>query len=98
MVDFAAQRKNMVESQVRTGDVTDRRLIAAMLAIPREEFLPEAMRPLAYMDGEVRLAPAAPGTRPRALMEPRTSMRTGTWNSGAAIQSRSNAAPSTSPT
>jgi protein-L-isoaspartate(D-aspartate) O-methyltransferase len=71
MADTSAQRKNMVESQVRTGDVTDRRLIAAMLAIPREAFLPEVMRPLAYMDGEVLLAAAAPGSRPRALLAPR---------------------------
>jgi protein-L-isoaspartate(D-aspartate) O-methyltransferase len=69
MADFALQRKNMVESQVRTSDVTDRRVIRAMLEIPREAFVPEARRALAYMEGPVpvSLAPRAS----RALMSPR---------------------------
>jgi protein-L-isoaspartate(D-aspartate) O-methyltransferase len=48
MVDYSVERKNMVESQVRTSDVTDRRLLRAMLDVPREQFVPEAHRPLAY--------------------------------------------------
>ncbi|MFZ1192306.1 MAG: protein-L-isoaspartate O-methyltransferase, partial [Pseudolabrys sp.] len=36
MTDFAAARRNMVEGQVRTADVTDLRIISAMLEIPRE--------------------------------------------------------------
>ncbi len=40
MVDAALQRKNMVESQIRPSDVTDRRITAAMMAVPREAFLP----------------------------------------------------------
>ena len=71
MADTALQRKNMVESQVRPSDVTDRRIIAAMLEIPREEFVPDAMRPLAYMDGDVTMAASQPGRPPRALMAPR---------------------------
>jgi len=47
-LDFAAARENMVENDVRTNDVTDRRLIAAMRAIPREEFVPAAGREVAY--------------------------------------------------
>ncbi len=53
MVSFAVQRENMVESQVRTADVVDRRIIRAMLEIPREVFVPEDVRALAYMDGDV---------------------------------------------
>lgn len=53
MVSFAVQRENMVESQVRTADVVDRRIIRAMLEIPREAFVPEDVQALAYMDGDV---------------------------------------------
>jgi protein-L-isoaspartate(D-aspartate) O-methyltransferase len=40
MLDFAAARRMMVDGQVRTSDVTDLRIIAAMLEIPRERFVP----------------------------------------------------------
>ena len=53
MIDSKQQRINMVESQVRPSDVTDRRIIRAMLAVPREVFVPSALRDLAYMDGPV---------------------------------------------
>ena len=36
MIDFAAARRMMVDGQVRTSDVTDPRIIDAMLEIPRE--------------------------------------------------------------
>lgn len=62
-MDYAIQRKNMVESQVRPSDVTDRRIIRAMLDLPREGFVPERFRTLAYMDGPVPLIPAEGGKR-----------------------------------
>ena len=40
MIDFAAARRMMVDGQVRTSDVTDLRIIAAMLELPRERFVP----------------------------------------------------------
>lgn len=69
MIDAALQRKNMVESQVRPSDVTDRRIIRAMQDTPREEFVPAAMKPLAYMDTEISLAAGGQGAR--AIMAPR---------------------------
>ena len=42
MTDFAALRRMMVDGQVRTADVTDLRLLAAMLELPRERFFPGA--------------------------------------------------------
>ena len=67
----AVQRKNMVDSQVRPSDVTDRRIARAMLEIPREAFVPAAQRVVAYMDGN--LVVSADGERPsRALLAPRT--------------------------
>lgn len=72
MADFAEQRHNMVESQIRPSDVTDRRIIRAMSVLPRERFLPISLRTLAYMDDEVFLPPTSAGGAPRALMAPRT--------------------------
>jgi protein-L-isoaspartate(D-aspartate) O-methyltransferase len=60
MTDFAAARRNMVDGQVRTADVTDLRIISAMLAVPREMFLPPAKAGLAYLDLDV---PAGEGGR-----------------------------------
>jgi protein-L-isoaspartate(D-aspartate) O-methyltransferase len=69
-VDTAIQRKNMVESQVRPSDVTDRRIIRAMLELPREQFVSERVRDLAYMDGPVEV-PASPGSASRSLLPAR---------------------------
>ena len=53
MIDFAAARRMMVDGQVRTSDVTDPRIIAAMLELPRERFVPERKAALAYLDLDV---------------------------------------------
>lgn len=50
MSNFAVARQNMVDSQVRPSDVTDLRIIEAMLQVPREAFVPESLRTLAYLD------------------------------------------------
>ncbi len=65
MDSFAALRRVMVDCQLRTYDVTDRAVLAAADAVPREAFLPEALSHLAYLDQAVPL----PGTG-RALMAP----------------------------
>jgi protein-L-isoaspartate(D-aspartate) O-methyltransferase len=75
MVDFALQRKNMVESQVRPSDVTDRRIVRAMLEIAREPFVPAAVRSIAYMDGHLTLPRARAGEPARALLAPRLLAR-----------------------
>jgi protein-L-isoaspartate(D-aspartate) O-methyltransferase len=63
MTDFAAARRMMVDGQVRPGDVTDLRIIAAMLEIPRERFVPDRAAALAYLDADVPVAGNASGTR-----------------------------------
>jgi len=50
MSDFSTARQKMVDGQVRTSDVTDHRILDAMLAMPREDFVPEERRALAYLD------------------------------------------------
>lgn len=65
MTDFAAAREAMVDSQVRTSDVTRYSIIDAMSWCPRELFVPRARRDVAYAEAEI---PIAPG---RALLTPR---------------------------
>jgi protein-L-isoaspartate(D-aspartate) O-methyltransferase len=61
MIDFAAARRMMVDGQVRTSDVTDLRIIAAMLELPRERFVPEGSADLAYLDLDVTVTKAPAG-------------------------------------
>ena len=68
-MDFAGQRRNMVDGQIRPNRVTDERILEAMLAIPRELFVPKARRALAYADEAVEIAPG------RYLMEPMLAAR-----------------------
>ncbi len=70
MVDFAALRSRMVENQLRTFDITDRRIQDAMRLIPREVFLPASRRPLAYLDEPVALVEPEPGKLGRYLTRP----------------------------
>ncbi|MGB3024477.1 protein-L-isoaspartate O-methyltransferase family protein [Paradevosia shaoguanensis] len=69
MVDFARARAVMVDNQVRTSNVNERRLLAVLGQVPRERFVPESRRALAYIDeaipllgdaGARYLAPPAP--------------------------------------
>jgi len=68
MTDFAAARRMMVDGQVRTADVTDRRIIAAMLGLPRERFFPADKSQLAYLDLDA--AVSAAGRPVRCLLKP----------------------------
>jgi protein-L-isoaspartate(D-aspartate) O-methyltransferase len=70
MTDFAAARRMMVDSQVRTSDVTDPRIIAAMLELPRERFVPESKAALAYLDLDLPVTEPTAGQAPRRLLKP----------------------------
>jgi len=63
-MDYAAARQHMIDSQIRTSKVTDQAVIAALAAVPRELFVDEAHRKLAYID---RAVPIGAGRR---MMEP----------------------------
>ncbi len=63
-MNFAAARHNMVESQLRPNRVTDADLLAAFGAVPREMFVPDALRSVAYVDDDIEIA------ADRWLMEP----------------------------
>jgi protein-L-isoaspartate(D-aspartate) O-methyltransferase len=64
MTDFALARSKMIVSQVRPNGITDGRIIQAMASLPREIFVPEARRSLAYMDEDIDIGSG------RSLMEP----------------------------
>lgn len=64
MIDYAVSRRNMVESQIRTNKVTDSGLLAVMAELPRECFVPEPLRGVAYVDEDIPLGGG------RYLMEP----------------------------
>jgi protein-L-isoaspartate(D-aspartate) O-methyltransferase len=63
-MDFVAARHNMVENQVRTNRVSDERLLEAMAAVPREQFVPKALRGIAYVDDDIDIGGG------RVLIEP----------------------------
>src|ERR1043166_2190271 len=65
MADYAQARRVMVDRQVRTADVTDLRIIAALLEVPREAFVPAARRAVAYLDLDVPVNESG-----RALLKP----------------------------
>lgn len=66
MSDFSTRRVTMVDTQVRPSDVTKFPIIAAMLAVPREDFVPETAREAAYVGQNLAIAPG------RVIVEPRT--------------------------
>jgi protein-L-isoaspartate(D-aspartate) O-methyltransferase len=68
-MDYAVARQHMVDSQVRTNKVTDERLIEAIRTLPRERFVPEALRTRSYLDDDVEIAPG------RFLMEAMVTAR-----------------------
>jgi protein-L-isoaspartate(D-aspartate) O-methyltransferase len=59
MSGFSTARQKMVDGQVRPSDVTDIRILDAMLAVPREAFVPPDQRALAYLDLDIGVGEAA---------------------------------------
>jgi protein-L-isoaspartate(D-aspartate) O-methyltransferase len=63
MSGFATARQKMVDGQVRPSDVTDIRIIDAMLAVPREAFVPPNQSALAYLDRDLDVSESASARR-----------------------------------
>ncbi|WP_395623174.1 protein-L-isoaspartate O-methyltransferase [Sphingomonas daechungensis] len=53
--DYAAARQAMVDSQLRPQGVNDPSVIEAMSVVPREKFVPDELKPLAYIDRSIPL-------------------------------------------
>lgn len=69
-IDYAVQRMKMVDGQLRTTDITNPRLLAAMSDVPREAFVPAAKRSLAYIDEDLEVSSAGDAGQARYLMNP----------------------------
>ena len=67
--DFSELRVKMVDGQLRTTDVTNLRLLSAMLEAPREAFVPESRKALAYIDQNILISDQGAQTA-RYLMKP----------------------------
>ncbi len=66
MSEYAAAREHMVVNQLQPNRVTDTLVADAMMAVPRERFVPEALAGVAYMDEDIEISAN------RCLMEPVT--------------------------
>lgn len=69
VTDASAARQQMISGQIRPNKVTDQRVIDAFAAIPRESFLPRALKGVAYLDEDLQIKPG------RFLMEPMVMAR-----------------------
>lgn len=65
-VSFSQVRQNMIDSQIRPFSVIDKRIIEAFATLPREAFLPDSLKSMAYLgedlpmgDGRVLIEPPA---------------------------------------
>ncbi|TCK99465.1 protein-L-isoaspartate(D-aspartate) O-methyltransferase [Shimia isoporae] len=65
MTNYTALRTTMVDTQIRPSDVTKYTVIEAMLAVPREAYVPSAKREAAYVGEHVEL------TKDRVVLDPR---------------------------
>ena len=72
--DYAAARRVMIENQLRPQGVTDRGVLAAMDSVPREQFVPEDVRPLAYGDRGVAIGTGRHLAAPAVLGQLLTQM------------------------
>lgn len=70
MLDFAQARRTMVDSQVRTFDVHDIPLLAALEDVPREHFVPTQRAALAYSDLDLPVVDGSDGAEPRTMLRP----------------------------
>jgi protein-L-isoaspartate(D-aspartate) O-methyltransferase len=68
MTDFADARRHMVDGQIRPNDVTDLRILSAMLEVPRERFAPPAATSIAYLDLDLPVGEGAAASR--CLLKP----------------------------
>jgi protein-L-isoaspartate(D-aspartate) O-methyltransferase len=89
MSNYAARRAAMVESQLRARGIWDERVLAAMAAVPREEFVPRRSRHRAYADSALPIGGGQTISQPwivaaicqeLALTGPERVLEVGTWS------------------
>ncbi len=70
MTEYEERRIVMVESQLRPNEITDRALLTVMRKLPREIFLPEPLRGLAYRDEDMEVLSASEKSAAPFLLSP----------------------------
>lgn len=68
METYKALRRNMVDCQLRPNDITDLRILAAMDDVPREAFVPDHVKSVAYADKDLPIIGRDQSGGPRAMM------------------------------
>ena len=68
MEQYKELRRNMVDCQLRPNDITDLRILAAMDEVPREAFVPDALKPVAYADKDLRIVDRDESGGPRFML------------------------------
>jgi protein-L-isoaspartate(D-aspartate) O-methyltransferase len=69
-MDFKGARRQMVDNQIRTHDVTEYRVVDAFAVVPRELFVPDALKAFAYIDENLLVKSATGGHPARFMMKP----------------------------
>ncbi|MBL4805470.1 MAG: protein-L-isoaspartate O-methyltransferase [Alphaproteobacteria bacterium] len=69
MMNFEQARKNMVDCQIHTNGVIDKRILNAFETVPREKFVPSRLQNTAFNDEDLRVAEG------RYLLEPSVHAR-----------------------
>ena len=80
MSDFAALRTKMIDSQLKTEGVNDPTVLSAFAAVPREEFVPAPLKPVAYVDTDLVIKAAD-----RTAAAPTEVYRGLSWNQTADV-------------
>jgi protein-L-isoaspartate(D-aspartate) O-methyltransferase len=75
MGSYTEARRMMVDCQLRTYDITDQVVLAAAGSVPREYFVPESRRGVAYVDQPTLIAEANGGRAARYLLTPMVAVR-----------------------
>ena len=72
-MNLETARFNMIEQQIRPWDVLDPAVLSLLSTVRREDFVPPAMRALAFVDTQVPLVPGQP--HGPAMLEPKVEAR-----------------------
>ncbi len=68
--DYQDARQKMVDNQIRTTDVTSHSVLKAFLTVAREDFVPNSLKPLAYIDTDLQISSGDEDGVARFIMEP----------------------------
>src|SRR3954468_21282503 len=74
-MDLERARTNMVEQQIRTWEVLDQDVLDLLYTVPREEFVPEKHRALAFSDLQIPLGESAKADSSERMWEPKLEAR-----------------------